>query len=191
MRRPSRPGFSLIELMIVAAIISILASIAIPHYYHFQLRSKRSEVYLTIGKIRVSEEAFKATNDNYAACATVPAGPPSLNRQPWVAAPCPAACNIANVAACNSFECIGFTEASTVFYQYGVGVLLSPVANPTPEMGVGAVGDLDADGAFASYSVQTNNAQNPLGLGQCADGISACPIGSPAELINDCTPTFF
>ena len=58
-------GFTLIELMIVVAIIGILAAIAIPNFIRYQLRSKTAEARTNIGGIRVAQESFKATEDNY------------------------------------------------------------------------------------------------------------------------------
>jgi len=61
----SSKGFSLIELMIVVAIIAILAAIAIPSFLRFQMKSKTSEATANLGAIRTCEESYKAENDTY------------------------------------------------------------------------------------------------------------------------------
>lgn len=186
-----RAGFTLVELMLVIGIVAVLAAIAIPKYYYFQLRSKRSEAYLVIGSIRTSEEAFLASYDNYAACAPQPPVVPGVFSQTWPIAACPPGCSAANPAACTAFECIGFRVGAPVFFQYATGALLSPLVNPTPELGIGAMSDLDGDGAIGSFAIQSNNANNPANLGQWTDGTSACPLGIEADNITECVPLVY
>ena len=58
-------GFTLIELMIVVAIIGILAAIAIPNFVKFQCRSKQSEAKGNLKSIYVAEEAYRADQSTY------------------------------------------------------------------------------------------------------------------------------
>jgi type IV pilus assembly protein PilA len=58
-------GFTLIELMIVVAIIGILAAIAIPNFVKFQCRSKQSEAKGNLKAIYVAEEAYRGEYDVY------------------------------------------------------------------------------------------------------------------------------
>ena len=69
-------GFTLIELMIVVAIIGSLAAIAIPNFLNYQKKAKQSEAKVNLGAIRTLAEAYRAEHDTYLpAGATVPYDP--------------------------------------------------------------------------------------------------------------------
>ena len=61
----NRKGFTLVELMIVVAIIGILAAIAIPNFVAMQYRAKRAEVMPNINGIKTAELAYDASNDTF------------------------------------------------------------------------------------------------------------------------------
>lgn len=67
MQRDKEKGFTLIELMIVVAILGILAAIAIPNFMRFQAKSRQSEAKTNLGAIGTTAEAFRAENDSYVA----------------------------------------------------------------------------------------------------------------------------
>jgi prepilin-type N-terminal cleavage/methylation domain-containing protein len=61
-------GFTLIELMIVVAIVGVLAVIAGTAYRKYADKARSSEVYAVFGEMRAKEEAFRAENSVY--CST-------------------------------------------------------------------------------------------------------------------------
>lgn len=63
MKRSIQKGFTLIELMIVVAIIGILAAVALPAYQDYTLRAKMSEVVLAASACRTSVTETYQTNN--------------------------------------------------------------------------------------------------------------------------------
>lgn len=65
--RSAQKGFTLIELMIVVAIIGILAAVALPAYQDYVVRSKVTEAMLAIDGCKTSMQEFIETNGAFPA----------------------------------------------------------------------------------------------------------------------------
>ena len=63
-------GFTLIELMIVIAIIGILAAIAIPQFSAYRTRSYNSAAQADLRNSATAQEAYYVDNQSYADAAT-------------------------------------------------------------------------------------------------------------------------
>lgn len=61
----NKKGFTLVELMIVVAIIGILAAIAIPNFVAMQYRAKRAEVPGNVDGIKTAQMAYDAAFDTF------------------------------------------------------------------------------------------------------------------------------
>lgn len=66
MRHLKQQGFTLIELMIVVAIIGLLASIALPAYTDYVKKGKAAEAPATLADLRVKMEQYYQDNRTYA-----------------------------------------------------------------------------------------------------------------------------
>jgi len=58
-------GFTLIELMIVVAIVGILAAIALPAYQDYVVRSKMSEAVAALAACKTSIQEFSSTKNSF------------------------------------------------------------------------------------------------------------------------------
>lgn len=61
----NQKGFSLIELMVVVAIMGVLAAIGVPQYSKFQAKARQSEAKSSLAAIYTAEQSFIAEFNNY------------------------------------------------------------------------------------------------------------------------------
>lgn len=68
MMKRAQSGFTLIELMIVVAIIGILAAVAMPAYQNYTLKAKFAEVVSAAGPYKTAVELCASDNNGVANC---------------------------------------------------------------------------------------------------------------------------
>ena len=184
-------GFTLIELMIVVAIIGILAAIAIPNFLQYQMKSRQSEAKTNLQAIRTSEIGFQAERGCYMGVTREGSPNPGGNKSvptAWGVGIAPVAPN-AN-GFCNAggtfvgtFRNINFVATGSVNYGYVADE--SAVAVPIPACTLGAnveatgaavanmtgfvataAANLDADANLSVWAASVDNGATDCNVGQ-------------------------
>ena len=66
-KKKTTAGFTLMEILIVVAIVGVLASIALPSYSRFILKSGRSDAKDALTAVQFAQEKWRANNSSYTA----------------------------------------------------------------------------------------------------------------------------
>jgi type IV pilus assembly protein PilA len=148
-RQERAAGFTLIELMIVVAIIGILAAIAIPNMQRMQLRAKSGEGKINLAAIRDAQESYFADAGNFVPWASVPnaaGSPPGQVKVAWPTG----LCNSPPLPADPGYCWVGWQPEGDVYFNYEVDTNTG-VPLTSSYYFAGAEADIDGDGLRAYF----------------------------------------
>lgn len=124
-RKQKNAGFTLIELMMVIAIMGILIAIAVPSYRDYLIRSRVQEATSTLSDLRTRMEQYYTDNRNYGTGGLCGNGTPLIRFPTTVAvAPTPRT-QYFNFACATTPDANGVAGQNFVIAAAGVGNMLN------------------------------------------------------------------
>ena len=174
-RMRTRGGFTLVELMIVVALIGVLSAIAIPGFLSYQARSRRAESYTNLSALAVAEKSYQATDGAFHDSAL-----------PWPDASSYGGLGTSKMqwddAADAAFAELGWAPEGQVYYSYQTNT--STNCTCTLCFTATAYGDVDGNGKVSAmmYVEPQRGSDNAI-LGECRSGMGgALDFGPPMRL---------
>ncbi len=134
-------GFTLIELMIVVAIIGILATVAVPSFMRYQNRARRAESFSNLAALAKAQKSYFAEFGFFVGAEMVPSTVTGVN-------PGPARRDSSTIAT--EFSGVGWFPEGNVYYDYDTNTGgFSGGCGCETCFTSAAYGDVDGDGSVA------------------------------------------
>jgi type IV pilus assembly protein PilA len=159
MRKPVAAGFTLIELMIVVAIVGILASVAIPGFLQNARKAKTSEAAVNIRRIYSNSRSYIL--DTYTKRGTVGSNVIPQFPEPVPLTPAANCCTFTGKKCPpsttdwtdTSWQALTFSVDDPHYYLYAYDSTGSASPGPGSNFTARAHGDLDCDGVFSTFEM--------------------------------------
>ena len=144
----TKTGFTLIEIMIVVAIVGLLSTLALQEFWHMTMRAKRAELTLNLDGIRTSELGYVAEWGEFTSCTLQPPVVPGRR----------AAAFPATIFTSVDWNQLGWVPDGKVYGQYQV-TATGGGTSQTAQFTASAYSDIDGDMNLTHY--QANRAFKP------------------------------